>query len=137
MDGRIKPIEFYVDNCNNSTLNEHNEKNYDEVINDTKGWGEDGTSTKLINITTTINDTATTKIDVDGQEQLPRYYMEEPISLSIIEDTRTKGTLDYIINLCAPTNPSEWEFASFFKNSNSNLPSKFVVPFAFTCKKNM
>ncbi len=35
--------------------------------------------------------------------------MEKPTSPSIIEDTRTKGTLDYIVNLCEPTNASKGE----------------------------
>ncbi len=35
--------------------------------------------------------------------------MEEPTSLGIIKDTRTKGTLDYIVNLCEPTNAFEGE----------------------------
>jgi hypothetical protein len=34
-------------------------------MNDTKGWGEDGTITKLINITTITNKLATTRVDVD------------------------------------------------------------------------
>jgi hypothetical protein len=34
-------------------------------MNDTEGWGENGTTTKLINITTTTNELVTTRIDVD------------------------------------------------------------------------
>jgi hypothetical protein len=37
-----------------------------ETINDTEGWAEDGVIVDVINITTTINDIATTRIDVDG-----------------------------------------------------------------------
>ncbi len=66
MDGSTKPGELYTIDCNNSTLDEHNEEKFDEAINDTKGWGEDGTSSKLISITTIIHDTTTTRIDVDG-----------------------------------------------------------------------
>jgi hypothetical protein len=35
--------------------------------------------------------------------------VEELTNLGIIEDTRTEGTLDYIINLCEPTNAFEGE----------------------------
>jgi len=66
LDGRTKPNELHVVDCNNNTSNEDNEENSDEAINDTKGWGEDGASTKLINIATTIDDTTITEIDVDG-----------------------------------------------------------------------
>jgi hypothetical protein len=65
-DVRIKPSELYVADRNNNTLDEDNEKNFDETINDTEGWGEDGVATYVINIATTTNDIATTKIDVDG-----------------------------------------------------------------------
>jgi hypothetical protein len=37
MDGRTKLNELYVVDRNNSTLDEDNEENYDEVIIDTKG----------------------------------------------------------------------------------------------------
>ncbi len=84
MDGRTKPSEFYVVDCNNNTLNEDNEKNFYETINDTEGRGQNGVTTCVISIATTTNDIATTKIDVDGQEQLPKYYVEELISLGII-----------------------------------------------------
>jgi len=85
MDGRTKPSEFYVVDRNNNASNEDNEENSNEVINDTKAWGEDGTTTKLINIATTTNDIATIRIDVDGQKKLPKYYVEEPTSPGIIE----------------------------------------------------
>jgi len=88
MDGRTKPSEFYVVDYNNAT-NEDNEENSEEVINDTKGWGEDGIVVELISITTTIDDIATTRTNVDGQEKLPRYYVEEPTSPGIIEKIRT------------------------------------------------
>jgi hypothetical protein len=78
-------------------------------MNDIEGWGEDGIGAKLINIATTIDEPTIAKVDVDGQEQLLRYYVEEPTSLGIIEDTRTKSTLDYIVNLCEPTNAYEGE----------------------------
>jgi len=35
--------------------------------------------------------------------------VEEPTSPSIMEDTKIKGTLDYTINLCEPTNASKDE----------------------------
>jgi hypothetical protein len=89
MDGRTKPNEFYVVDRNNNASNEDNEENSNELINDTKAWGEDGTSTKLINIATTTNGIPTIKTNVDGQEELPRYYVEEPTSPSIIENIRT------------------------------------------------
>jgi len=87
MDGRTKPNEFYIVDRNNNTSNEDNEENSNEVINDIKAWGEDATTTELINIATTTNDIVT--IDVDGQEELPRYYVEEPTSPGIIENIRT------------------------------------------------
>jgi hypothetical protein len=37
MDGRIKPNELYVADCNNITLDEDNEENSDETINDIEG----------------------------------------------------------------------------------------------------
>jgi hypothetical protein len=65
MEG-LSLVNWNAADCNNNTLDEHNEENFDRVINDTKNWGEDGTSSKLINITTIINDITTTRIDVDG-----------------------------------------------------------------------
>jgi hypothetical protein len=50
-------------------------------MNDTKGWGKNGAITKLINIATIIDEPTITRANVDGHEQLPRYYVEEPISL--------------------------------------------------------
>jgi hypothetical protein len=35
-------------------------------MNDIEGWGENGTTTKLINIATTIDEPATTRTNVDG-----------------------------------------------------------------------
>ncbi len=43
----------------------------------------------LINIATTTNDIAIIRTNVDGQEKLPRYYVEEPTSPGIIENIRT------------------------------------------------
>ncbi len=83
MDGRTKPSEFYVIDYDNGS-NEDNEKNSNEIINDTKGQGEDGIVIELINIAIATDDIATTRIDVDGQEELPRYYVEEPTSPGII-----------------------------------------------------
>ncbi len=68
MDGRIKPSEFYIADRNN-TSNEDNEENFDEIINDTECQGENGVVIELINIATTIDDTVTTRFDVDGQEK--------------------------------------------------------------------
>ncbi len=34
-------------------------------MNDTKGWGEDGTFIKLINIATSIEEHVTTRVDVN------------------------------------------------------------------------
>jgi hypothetical protein len=72
MDGRTKPNELYITNHNNSTSNEDNVENFDGAMNDIKGWGEDGVATKLINITTTTDELATTRANVDEQEQLLR-----------------------------------------------------------------
>jgi hypothetical protein len=66
MDGRIKPNEFYITNCNNTSY-EDNGKYSNEIIN-TKGWGENGVIVVLINIATIINDIATTRTDVDGRK---------------------------------------------------------------------
>jgi hypothetical protein len=66
MDGRSKPNEFYIINCNNGTLDEDNVKNFDEVMTDIEGWDENGVATKLINIATIIDEPATTRIDVHG-----------------------------------------------------------------------
>ncbi len=66
MDGRTKPNEFYIINCNNGTFDEDNVKNFDEVMNDIEGWDENGVATKLINIATIIDEPATTRIDVHG-----------------------------------------------------------------------
>jgi hypothetical protein len=49
MDRRIKPNEFYTIDFNNGTSDEDN-----------------GTTTKLINIATTIDEHATTRTNVDG-----------------------------------------------------------------------
>ncbi len=68
MDGRTKPNELYSANHNNGTSNEDNVKNFNGIMNDTKGCGEDGITVELINIITTTNELATTKADVDGQE---------------------------------------------------------------------
>ncbi len=87
MDGRTKPNELYIANHNNNTSNEDNVKKFNGTMNDTKGWGEDGVVVKLINIITTIDELAKTKANVDGQEQLPRYYVEKPTSLRILRDT--------------------------------------------------
>jgi len=48
--------------------------------------GENGTTTELINIATIINEHVTTKVDVDGQKQLPISYVEKLASLGIIEN---------------------------------------------------
>jgi hypothetical protein len=66
MDGRIKPNEFYIINCNNGTLDEDNVKNFDEIMNDIEGWDENGVATKLINIATIIDEPVTTRVDVHG-----------------------------------------------------------------------
>ncbi len=66
MDGRIKPDEFYIVDCNNNISYEDNQENFDEAIHDIEGWGENGIVAKLINIATVIDDIATTRIKVDG-----------------------------------------------------------------------
>jgi hypothetical protein len=66
MEG-LKPNELYPANHNNNTSNEDNEKNFDETINETQGWGENGATIELINITTITNDTGTTRTDVEGK----------------------------------------------------------------------
>ncbi len=65
MDGRTNLNELYIFDLNNNTLDEDNIENFDGTMNDTEGWGENGTTTKLINITTTTNELVTTRIDVD------------------------------------------------------------------------
>jgi hypothetical protein len=45
MNGRIKLTEFYVTYRKNNTSNEDNEENFEETINDSEGWGEDGVAT--------------------------------------------------------------------------------------------
>ncbi len=87
MDGRTKPNELNTTNHNKNTSNQYNVENFNGTMNDIKGQGEDGVTIKLINIVTTIDEPTTTKADVDGQEQLPRYYVEEPASPSILRDT--------------------------------------------------
>ncbi len=109
MDGRTKPSELCTNNHNNNALDEDNVKNSDGVINDVKGWGEDGVATKLINIATITDEVATTRVDVDGQEQQLRYYVEEPTSLGNLEDIRTKGNLVYVVDLFEPTHATEKE----------------------------
>jgi hypothetical protein len=109
MDGRTKPSELYVVDHNNNILDEDNEKKSNETINDTEGWAKNGITADVIKIATITDDIATTKNDVDGQEQLLKYYMEEPTGLGIIKDTRTKGILFYTINLCEPTISFEGE----------------------------
>jgi hypothetical protein len=64
IDGRTKPNEFYTVDCND-TSNEDNAENSNETMNDTKGWGEDGTFIKLINIATSIEEHVTTRVDVN------------------------------------------------------------------------
>jgi hypothetical protein len=66
IDGRIKPSELSIANKNNNILGEDNAKNSNGAMNDTKGWGENGATRKLINIATTIDELVTTKADVDG-----------------------------------------------------------------------
>jgi hypothetical protein len=66
MEG-LKPNELYVANHNNNTSDEDNEKNFDETINDTQGYGENGATIELINITTITNDTCTTRTSVEGK----------------------------------------------------------------------
>ncbi len=109
MDGRTKPNELYTTNYNNGTLDENNVENSDGAMNGIKSWGENGIATKLINITTTTDELATTRANVDGQEQLLRYYVEEPTSLGNLEDTRTEGNLDYVVYLFEPKHAIEEE----------------------------
>jgi hypothetical protein len=65
MDGRTKPIELYIVDHNN-TSNEDNAKNSNETMNDIEGWGEDGTTIELIDITTATCEFATTRVIIDG-----------------------------------------------------------------------
>jgi hypothetical protein len=113
MDGKTKPNEFYTIDHNNNTSSEDNAENYDEAMNDTKGWGENGTITKLINIATTIDEPTTTRANVNGEEQLPKYYVEEPTSLGNLENIGTKGNLDYAVDLSQPTHVIEKELLHF------------------------
>ncbi len=65
MEG-FKPNESYTIDFNNGTSDEDNAKKIDETMNDIKAWDENGTTTKLINIATTIDEHATTRTNVDG-----------------------------------------------------------------------
>jgi len=65
MDGRTKPSELYIVDHNN-TSNEDNAENSNETMNDIEGWGEDGTTIELIDITTTTCEFVTTRVIVDG-----------------------------------------------------------------------
>jgi len=114
----------------NSTLlitttaqDEDNVNFFDGTINDMEGWGEDGITTKLINITTTTYEFATTKVNVDGQEHLLRYYVEEPTNLGDLEDIKTKGNLDYTFDLFEPTHATKEELLH---------SKKLELHFAFT-----
>ncbi len=62
---------------------------FDGTMNNIEGWGENGIVTKLINITTTTYELATTKVNVHGQEQLLRYYVEKLASLGNLEDIKS------------------------------------------------
>jgi hypothetical protein len=66
IDGRIKPSELSNVDQNDNILDEDNAKNSNGTMNHTKRWGENGTTTKLINIATTIDEPTTTKANVDG-----------------------------------------------------------------------
>jgi hypothetical protein len=66
IDGRIKPSELSTVDQNDNILGEDNAKNSNGTMNHTKGWGENGATTKLINIATTIDEPTTTRADVDG-----------------------------------------------------------------------
>jgi hypothetical protein len=113
IDGRTKPIKLYTVDYNNNTSDEDNVKKSNGAVNDTKGWGENGATTKLVNIATIINELVIIRTDVDGHEQLLGYYVEEPTSLGNLEDTSTKGYLDYIVNLFQPTHVTEKELVHF------------------------
>jgi hypothetical protein len=78
-------------------------------MNGIKGWGENGIATKLINIATTTDELVTTKANVDVQEQLLRYYVEEPASLGNLEDIKIKSNLDYVVDLFEPTHATKEE----------------------------
>jgi hypothetical protein len=66
MDGKTKPNELYIVDHNNDTSYEDNAKNFNGRMNDSKSWGEDGTTAKLINIATIIDEPLTTRTNVDG-----------------------------------------------------------------------
>ncbi len=58
---------------------------------------------------TITNEPAITRVNVDGQEQLPKYYVEELVSPGVLEDIGTKGNLDYVVDLFKPTRAFEKE----------------------------
>jgi len=66
MDGKTKPNELYIVDHNNDTSDEDNAENFNGRINDSKSWGEDETTAKLINIATIIDEPLTTRANVDG-----------------------------------------------------------------------
>jgi len=66
MDGKTKPNELYIVDHNNGTSDEDNAENFNGRMNDSKSWGENGTTAKLINIATIIDELVTIKVNVDG-----------------------------------------------------------------------
>jgi len=66
MDGKTKPNGLYIVDHNNDTLDEDNVENFNGRMNDSKNWGENGTTAKLINIATIIDELVTTRANVDG-----------------------------------------------------------------------
>jgi hypothetical protein len=56
----------------------------------------------LINIGT-IKEPSKIRFDDDVQKHPPKYYVEEPRSLVILEDTKIKFNMDCIANLGEPT----------------------------------
>jgi hypothetical protein len=115
MDGKTRLNELYTTKDNIITLNEKNVEYSDEGLNDTQGWGEHGATVELIN-TCIIKEPVTIRSYDDVHEHPPRYYVEELISLIILEDTKIEVDMDYIVNLGEPTNVSKKQLLHYARS---------------------
>ncbi len=86
MDGKTKPNELFITEDNIIIIDEKNVEYFDEGLDNTQYQGEHGASIELINIDTT-KEPFTIGSDDDVQKLPLRYYVEEPRSLVILEDT--------------------------------------------------
>ncbi len=65
MDHETRPFEIYIA----TPINISNENNdgFDDITNGQEQWGEDGTTTQLMNITTTLQEFETLEVDENDQ----------------------------------------------------------------------